>query len=379
MVTRARDLIPVLAGEAAESERLRRPTDRAIEALAEAQIFELMVPRVYGGLEFDLDTYVEVGLALGEGDTSLAWIAMFYVEHNWLLCQFPEAFQTELYRDRSFVLAPGSISPVGELTPVEGGYRLSGRWSWATGVSHSDWVMVGGLRPDSGMPPEFLLFALPQEEVKVEDVWHIEGMRATGSNDIVVEDRFVPEERSVSMTAMIEGRSPGAKLHTGPLFRSPMMPILGLAASTGPVGQARACVDGYRERLPERMQYGPLGPQSERAASQMRLGRADLEVRQAALLVHETKRELMARRRNATLLERARWAAQLAKAVHLSLGAVRTIVDGSGATAHFDRDPLQRAARDLSTVSGHVMFDLDQRLETLGRIELGLDPGFSLI
>jgi alkylation response protein AidB-like acyl-CoA dehydrogenase len=105
LIARARDLAPVLAAEAAESERLRRPTDAAIDALRESGVFRLMVPRRYGGLELDLDTFLEVGLALGEGDASLSWVATFYIEHNWMLCQFPESFQSELLGGRGYVLA----------------------------------------------------------------------------------------------------------------------------------------------------------------------------------------------------------------------------------------------------------------------------------
>jgi hypothetical protein len=115
----------VLAAEAAESERLRRPTDSAIEALRDSDVLRLMVPRRHGGHELDLDTYLEVGLALGAGDASLAWIATFYIEHNWMLCQFPETFQDELFGDRGYVLAPAALAPKGVAARVEGGFRLS--------------------------------------------------------------------------------------------------------------------------------------------------------------------------------------------------------------------------------------------------------------
>ena len=106
LLERVESLVPALAAQAAEAERLRRPTDAAIRMLEEAGVFRLMVPRRYGGLELDLDTFLDVGLALGEADTSLAWVACFCVEHNWMLCQFPESFQRELYAGTSHVLAP---------------------------------------------------------------------------------------------------------------------------------------------------------------------------------------------------------------------------------------------------------------------------------
>lgn len=113
LVARARALSALLAEHAAEAERLRKPVDAVIRALEEAEIFKLMVPRCYGGLELDLDTFFEVGVALGEGDTSMAWVANFYVEHNWILSQFPAAVQPELFAQRSYVLAPAMLAPSG--------------------------------------------------------------------------------------------------------------------------------------------------------------------------------------------------------------------------------------------------------------------------
>jgi len=105
LVTRAVELAPLLAEHAAEAEQLRRPVDAVIDALRESGVFRLMVPRKYGGLEFDLDTFLEVGLALAEGDASMSWVTTFYIEHNWMLCQFPDSFQEELFSQRAYVLA----------------------------------------------------------------------------------------------------------------------------------------------------------------------------------------------------------------------------------------------------------------------------------
>src|SRR5678816_3074710 len=107
LLERVQALVPDLAAQAAESEKLRRPTDAAIRMLEESGVFRMMVPRAFGGMELDLDTFVEVGLTLGEADASLAWVGNFCIEHNWMLCNFPERFQRELYAGRSHILAPG--------------------------------------------------------------------------------------------------------------------------------------------------------------------------------------------------------------------------------------------------------------------------------
>jgi alkylation response protein AidB-like acyl-CoA dehydrogenase len=326
-----------------------------------------------------------VGLTLGEGDASMAWVSTFYIEHNWMLCQFPASFQQKLYADRSHVLAPAMVSPSGKAEVVEGGLRLNGRWSWATGSAHGDWVIVGasvsgaGSSTDSGTPSktqalDFRFIALPRSDVTIEDTWHVDGMCATASNDVVIENKIVPEAQSVSILDMTSGSAPGSKLHSGPLYRTPMLPILGLAASMPAVGQARAALRGFREHMGERLRLGMTAKESERPAAQMRLARAEIQVRQAEGLLREAVREIMERRDEATPAERSRWMTSLAYAVDQSKRVIGSIAESSGASAHFLSHALQRSKRDVDTLSCHVIFDLDSRLESHGRALLGLEP-----
>jgi alkylation response protein AidB-like acyl-CoA dehydrogenase len=375
LVERARALAPLLAEHAAEAERLRRPADAVIEALREARVFDLMLPRAYGGLELDLDTFLEVGLALGEGDASMAWVACFYVEHVWIFCQFPETFQRALFAPRRAVLAPAALAPSGTATPEDGGYRLSGRWQWGTGVMHAEWVMLGAIvsSEQEEALPDLRFFAMPAADVKVEDTWYVDGMIGTGSNDIVAEDLLVPHDRCASILDLANARGAGVPLHAAPLYRTPMIPILSLAASMPAVGQARLAVRLFRERMRERVLLYAPGKQAEKPAAQMRLARAELEVRDVERAMRSQVEEVMALRDAATLLDRARWAAGFARIVDRSKRIVQDVCEASGAHAHFTSSPLQRALRDVSTLSCHAVFDLDGRLETYGRVLLGLE------
>lgn len=379
LVARARALTSLLASHAAEAERMRKPVDAVIQALEKAEIFKLMVPRRYGGLELDLDTFFDVGVALGEGDTSMAWVANFYIEHNWILCQFPNPFQEELFATRSYVLAPAMVAPSGVAVREGEGYRLRGRWQWASGVMHADWVIPGALEQTAEGKPDPRWFALPVSQVKVEDTWYVNGMGGTGSNDVVIEDVYIPMERSVSMIDTGSGQGPGSRLHDGPLYRTPMWPILTLAAAMPALGQARTVVRRFRERLAERVLLGTRTKQAEKPAAQIRLARAEVEVCEAELLMRHTVEEVRARRNTATIEDRARWAAQLAVAVDRCKRVIQTVCEASGAHAHFLNNPLQRALRDVNTLSCHVVFDIDARLELFGQVLLGLDPGTGIL
>lgn len=375
LVARARSLIPLLAEHAPEGERQRRPVDAVIRAIEKAEIYKLMVPRRYGGLELDLDTFFEVGVALGEGDTSVAWVSNFYIEHNWLLCQFPESFQRALFADKSYVLAPAMVAPAGRAVREGNGYRLNGRWKWASGVSHGSWVIPGALEmtPDGQPSPRW--FALPLSEARVEDTWFVDGMCGTGSCDVIVENVFVPEERTASMLEMGSGHGAGARIHQGPLYRTPMMPILSLAAAMPALGQARTAVRLFHERLTQRVLIETAERQADRPGAQMRLARVEIELREAELLMRDVMEQICERRDAATLEDRARWATQFSIAVDRCKRVILSVCEACGSHSHLQSSPLQRALRDVNALACHALFNLDNRLEGYGRLLLGMDPG----
>jgi len=371
MVAAATRVVPVLAAHARESERARRPADAVIDAVREAGLFAALTPTVYGGAGLDLDTLFEVGMVLGEGDASGAWVTTFYIEHNWMLCQFPESFQRELYRDRSYVLAPGMISPSGTATPVDGGFRLQGRWQWSTGIVHADWVIAGAIDRSSGRPrPSF--YALPVDEVVVEDTWHTDGMAGTGSHDVVIDDAFVPADRRVDVPAMIAAQGPGAALHDGPLYSTPMAPILSFAAAAPALGQARFAVREYAEQLQRRYDQMTLERQADNGSRQARLARAEMTVRAAEALMRSVVADVMELRASADEQRRIGWTTSIAHAVGMCREAVGDVCDAAGASSHFLDNPLQRVRRDLNTIACHTVFDLDQRYRSLGRSLVGL-------
>lgn len=371
LVKRVAAQVPFLAEQADAGERQRQLTDEAVAALEETGVFRLMVPRAHGGLELDLDAFVEVGLTVAKADISTAWITTFLIEHNWILCQYPESFQAELFADRSYVLAPGAVAPTGQAQAVDGGYRLSGRWGWGTGVMHSSWVIVSALQRDD--PSAMRFYACPKNEVRVEDTWYTDGMCGTGSHDMVLEDVFIPESRAVSMVDLSLGRAPGSQQHAAALYRTPMIPILMLAASLPLVGHAVEVARQYRERLLGQVRMAVM-KSAERPAFQARLARLQLEAAQAERQLRDVAADVMRLRNEAEAIDRARWAASITHAVHQARRVVDEVGVAAGASAHLTSDPLQRARRDINMASCHVAFDQDAQLELYGRLLLGFEP-----
>jgi len=382
LIRRAREIAPRLAERALDAERARKPHDDSIREIEDAGLLALLVPRARGGSEADLGTLREVVAALGEGCTSTAWVASFYMAHAWIASLFPEQAQDEFFAEHPWLRAPAAISPGGAAVPEDDGFRLKGRWPWGTGVMHANWVFVSGLVKGDGPAPDARFFALPAAEAKVEDTWFTSGMRATGSNDLIVEDAWVPAHRTLSLRDLAAGRTPGSRLYPAPLYRLPLPPMLALTAALPALGTARAALELFRERLRERVLYLTTTKQRDKPAAQIRLARAEVDVHAADLLLRDLAIRIVEETERHTpppQLERARLRMSAARSVELCRHVVANLMEAAGSRAHFEDNPLQRMRRDLDTLASHVIFEMDGTAETVGRVLLGLDTDTPLV
>ena len=178
------EFVAALSDRAAEAEELRRLPAATVADFRAGGLANLLLPARYGGQQADFPEILDAVRRMAHGCASSAWTLGFYMLHNWMLALYDEQAQEEVFVDGP-VLCPAPLAPTGRGVPADGGVRLTGRWSWATGIMDADWVMVGALcGPDDGIYPALAL--LPAGDVEVDDVWHTAGMRATGSNDVIV-------------------------------------------------------------------------------------------------------------------------------------------------------------------------------------------------
>ena len=372
MVEAVRALCPLIAEHSSEAEKLRKPVDEVIDKLAATGVFTSYVPKRFGGLEIDPDTFIDVGLAVSEACTSTGWVTTFYMEHNWMLAQFPPETQEEIFGAQPFILAPASISPNGKAQKVDGGYRISGRWGWGTGVMHADWVFLNGIV--EGDQPEARLFIVPRQEIDVDDTWYCAGMEGTGSNDIVADAVTIPAARSEPLLDMSSGRGSGAE---SPCYRHPMLPLLSIAAATPALGTARRALALFTERLGGRVLYGTFTKQAERPGAQVLLGNSSVQVGAAEKLLRNVGREVALWGHEDEVCppeERARMRLQVAQVVQSCRDVVQNLMQASGAGAHMRSHEMQRILRDINTLSCHTVFDTEIAAENYGRMLLGMDP-----
>jgi alkylation response protein AidB-like acyl-CoA dehydrogenase len=359
-----RALVPLVAERAAAAEQQRRPDDDVIEALRASGVFRSFVPRRFGGYEIDLEPFVDIGIAVSEACASTGWITTFYMEHNWLLGMFAPELQEEIFSRQPYVLAPGSVNPKdGHATPKGDGYELTGRWRFGTGIVHADWVLLSGLIA-TGPEAAPRMFLVRPDAVEVVDTWHVDGMAATGSRDIVASRVYVPE-RQVSLRPM-DAAAPGGDY----LARIPVPPMLSLTAAIPSVGAARRAVELFRRLLAERVPFGTRKTQGQRAPSQVRLAHAFADVRAAETVLRAIARDLTAHARGGPQLSRMdqiQMRLTIAHVVRDCRAVVRHVMEGSGASVHYLDHELQRIHRDVQMMSAHTVFDLDLVGEQCGR------------
>lgn len=367
------EFVAALADRAAEAETLRRLPDATVEDLLASGFTDLLVPARYGGQQAPFPALLDPVRRLAHGCTSSAWTIGFFTLHNWMLALFGERAQEEAFGSRPF-LAPAPLAPTGRGVAVDGGIRLTGRWSWSTGVMHGNWIIVAALcGPDDAMYPALAL--LPMGEVTVDDVWHTDGMRATGSNDAVITDAFVPEHRLVKVTDIYAGTAPGAGLHDAATYRWPMVPALALLASMPALGSAERVTEIYAERLAERVLPYEGVMQKDKPIAQAHLAGAQVRLRSLRGLLADTVGEIETIVVAGDVVEKSVRAQARLAAAHIvaeSRSVIGELLGAGGASIHFLSSPLQRFKRDVDVLAGHVVFDYDTSRELAGALTLGL-------
>jgi alkylation response protein AidB-like acyl-CoA dehydrogenase len=375
LLERVRAVTPLIRERAFEAERKRKPDDDVIEALKATGVFRSFVPKRFGGYEIGMDLYVDLGVCVSEACASTGWITTFYMEHNWQFSSFCDEAQEELFGERPFVLAPGSVNPnAGQAVPRDGGYELSGHWKFSTGIVHAEWVLLnaGVVSEDAPMPRKFLV---RPDQVEVVDTWHVDGMVATGSHDIVAKAVFVPEKHvSLPLGTTLGGAA-------SYLARIPVIPFLALTAAIPALGAARRAAELYRQLVGERVRFGTKRVQGQSSASQIRLADVYARIRAAETVLRDCARSIETQARGESEmgpLEETQLRLAIARVVHECLRAVRTIMDGSGANVHFLDQELGRIHRDVQMMSTHTIFDMELASQQCGRALLeAKDPLFA--
>jgi GTP cyclohydrolase II len=376
LLARVDALIPRLRERAGETEELRRIPAPTIAELKAAGVVQMLAPKAVGGFGMGLETYVQVVRRLAQGDASTAWSVGHLVEHVWMLARWPQQAQDEVFANGPAPLAAATGAPPGSAEKVPGGFAISGRWSFASGVMHADWALLAVQHGDVR-----LQCLVPMADLELLDVWHTAGLRGTGSNDLRAEALFVPAHRALEWKLLAAADNPGSFIHPDPSIHIPMATFLNMVAPAAALGAAEHALEEFRNLMMVRKVKQTVEKrQADSPLAQARFTQAYGQVATARLHWEEAVRVVSAsfgRRPVAfTDEERARYRLSLGLSGQASAEAVRLILTGSGGSVHRLTHPLQRIQRDVNVLLNHASLTMDPILEQAGRGLL--DLGFTI-
>ena len=379
LVGAARQLGPLIRDNVTRGERDRRLPDATAEGLTEAGLFRLCRPHQLGGLEADPITVIEVVDEIARHDGSAAWCALNSGIAGVLHAFLPEEGAREI-GSGSDVVVNGVINPAGRAVKVDGGYRVSGRWTFVSNCHHCTWlaassiVFLGDTMSTGPAGPEIVMTWIKRSDWRIIDTWDTAGLRATGSHDIEVSDLFVPEHRTCPMP-------PPDPVQDGALSRFPVVGLFSVGMAAAALGLARAAIDELLRLAETKTPFGMASTLSTRPTTQIAVCDATATVGSArALLVEEATRVWELARAGAPVPNERQALLRLAAthATAASATAVDRMYTTAGGTALFKSSPLQRCLRDVHTITQHF-FVAPPTYEMIGKILLGVEAdGFML-
>ena len=376
---RVRALLPVLRERAADAERLRRLPDETFADFQKAGLFRALQPKRYGGYELDPGVLYQAVMEVGAVCGSSAWILGVIGVHNWHLAIFPPQAQEDVWGDDDSTQLSTSLAPTGRVERIDGGHRLSGRWSFSSGCDFCRWAVLGGMAPpvEEGKSPEARVFLVPRRDYVIDDNWHVMGLCGTGSKDLVVDDAFVPEYRTHSYLDAFHLRHPGNAVNAAPLYRLPFGLIFPYGITAPAIGAALGALEAFREQSLKRINLRDQSRAAEDPFTQYRLAEAAAEVDAARNRMLGNFAEMMRLARAGEEIPlpfraRCRWDA--GKAMEWSVQAIDRLFEASGGRGIFLNNPIQRAWRDVHSMRAHAGNNPERAAFVFGRSEFGLPP-----
>jgi indole-3-acetate monooxygenase len=363
-----RRLQPTIAGRAAEIEAARRLPLDLLDELVAAGCFRVVLPRTHGGLGADPVGAMRVFEALARADASVGWTVMIGAG-SWLdLAALPRATFDELFPAGRTTITAGAFNPTGSIAASAGGYRVSGRWSFASGCQHADWIFGNCVEGVVDGVPQLRMAVFSRDEVVIEDTWHVAGLSGTGSHHFHVDDVFVPSDRTLAPLADESNVD-------APITRIPPPALFSVVIASVALGVAQGALDDVLALAAVKVPLLAGGPLATNPVFQQELATADTEVLAARALLDDTARQLWAAAVDGvplTMVERARARSAAVWATERAVAVVEMAYRSGGGSSVYAESPLQRRLRDVHAITQHFLVRRDT-LVTAGAFLAGQD------
>lgn len=375
ILDRVQELLPSIRERANDAERERRLPEATVKELKQIGLVRQLQPKRWGGEEADPRPFYEAVMELGKACGSTAWVSGVVGVHPWQIALFDDRVQQEIWGDDPDTWSSSSYMPGGRMTPVDGGFQLSGRWSFSSGCDHCSWVILGVMVDrGNGAPLEMWNVLVPRRDYQIEDVWQTVGLRGTGSNDIVINDLFVPDYRTIELKEMFEWNSPGLAVNTSPLYRLPFATMFANAITAAIVGMAGGVLAENLEYTKKRVSNS-WGKATDDPYTVAAIGAAasNIDACRTQLLGNiGAMYDDACAGRPITVDDRSAARRDQVLGTERAVAALDDIFDRAGAGAISTANPMQRLWRDAHAGRHHTVNSLERSLASAAYVSMGL-------
>ena len=381
----AENLFTTLRERASECEEIRQVPNKTITDLVDGGLIRSTVPRRLGGGEIDYRTAMLICAAISRGCGSTGLVAANMLGCALTTALWPEQAQRDVWGNSIDTIVTGTlIFPKGRAKEVDGGYVLSGRWPFGSGINASSWNMFGASVEESEKKsdPELRMFLVPKKDWKVIDTWRASSLRGTGSHDVEVIQKFVPYYRTISVKEQLGDCAPGCKVNTGPVYKLPIFAMFFSWIGSVVLGIAQGTVDDFVKITKSRITDYTAHKLRDLIPIQIKCAEARMSVNTARRIYLQNCDEAMTIVRGKNLpssAERIRWRGEGAFAARLCVSAVDLLYTASGGGGLYDRNPISRAFRDIHGAHAQITQSFDINATTYGRSLLGLESDNKLL
>jgi resorcinol 4-hydroxylase (FADH2) len=383
LLERAKAMVPEIRARARQTEVERNVSQEIVDKIRDAELLRTCRPKEFGGFEYDGETALKIAMTIAAACPSTGWAVNGAVSNGRSLSHFPIETQREVWGGNEDPFTCACFAPTGTAVPVDGGYILNGRWSFASGCDRSSWTKLGAfITPEGQKPQDGAFFLVPIVEVEIIDTWFVCGLAGTGSKDIAAHEVFVPDRRVLLFSDARAGTTPGAKYYKNPLYKMPLLVHGASMLASTAVSAARGALDSYGEMIQSgRKTRGALAggqlPMAEFATVQLRYAEAASCVESAELILLTDMRNMTQKLYDGdeiTVADRIRCRRNQAYVTKLAVQAVEALNASTGGYGlHLD-NPIQRAWRDANAVARHVSLNWDAVGTMYGQHSFGLEP-----
>ncbi|GHD30980.1 acyl-CoA dehydrogenase family protein [Halioglobus pacificus] len=364
-------LQPLLRDNADQARAERKVPQANIDALQEAGFFLALQPKAWGGYELDPQDFFRMQMAIAEACMSTAWASGIVAVHAFQLALMDERAQQDVWGDDIHTRVSSSYAPLGKVEPVEGGFRFSGRWGWSSGSEHCTWVLLGGVCPDGG----YRSFLIPRADYEIVDTWQSMGLQGTGSQDIVVNDVFVPDYRTHKAEDGYLGTNPGITADSAPLYHLPWAQLFIRVVSTPAIGASKAALSLYQGLVLGKAS-GDVTKLAGDTGTQERIAEAANAIDEMETIMYRNF-DQMTLQVNAgdpvPVQDRIKYRYQASLVIEKSMAVVDSLFSSAGGSSVFLGSDIQQRFLDIHTARAHVANNPVSFARNLGATLLGVE------